>query len=79
MEEKTTRPLSSVSAGETVRLVRIDVGSGLNSRLTAMGLIPKVEIKVVKSGRPGPFVISVKGSKMVLGRGVVHKILVREV
>ena len=76
MEKKTARPLSSVSAGETVRLVRIDAGSGLNSRLTAMGLIPKVEIKVVKSGRPGPFVVSVKGSKMVLGRGVVHKIMV---
>ncbi len=76
MEKKTPRPLSKVSAGETVRLVSIDAGAGLNSRLTAMGLIPKVEIKVVKSGRPGPFVISVKGSKMMLGRGVVHKIMV---
>ncbi|MHC4069423.1 MAG: FeoA family protein [Planctomycetota bacterium] len=76
MEKKMPRPLSKISAGETVRLVRINAGAGLNSRLTAMGLIPKVEIKVVKSGRPGPFVISVKGSKMMLGRGVVHKIMV---
>ena len=76
MEKKTLRPLSKVSAGETVRLVSIDAGAGLNSRLMAMGLIPKVEIKVVKSGRSGPFVIRVKSSKMMLGRGVVHKIMV---
>jgi Fe2+ transport system protein FeoA len=31
---------------------------------------------VVSSSRPGAFVISVKGSRMVLGRGMAHKIMV---
>jgi len=76
MRNKPLRPLSTVKAGETVKLARIKAGQGLNRRLAAMGLVPDVEITVVKSGHPGPFVINVKDSKMMLGRGVAHKIMV---
>jgi Fe2+ transport system protein FeoA len=41
-----------------------------------MGLLPNVEITVVNNTHPGPFVISVKDSKMMLGRGMAHKIMV---
>jgi len=70
------RPLSAVTAGETVKLAKIEAGRGLNSRLASMGLLPNVEITVVRNSHPGPFVISVKGSKMMLGRGMAHKIMV---
>jgi Fe2+ transport system protein FeoA len=76
MQDKQLRPLSTVTAGETVKLAKIDAGRGLNSRLASMGILPNVTITVVRSGRPGPFVISVKGSKMMLGRGITHKIMV---
>ena len=65
-----------VRPGETVRLARINAGQGLNNRLASMGLVPNVEITVVNNTHPGPFVISVKGSKMMLGRGMAHKIMV---
>ncbi|MHC4646690.1 MAG: FeoA family protein, partial [Planctomycetota bacterium] len=55
MEEKPLRPLSTVKSGETVRLTRIDAGHGLNSRLASMGLLPNVQITVVRNGHPGPF------------------------
>jgi len=77
MEQNQFRPLSAVEAGETVRLVRVDAGRGLNSRLASMGFVSNVEITVVSNGHPGPFVIVVKDVKMVLGRGVAHKIMVR--
>jgi len=76
MEDKQTRPLSKVRAGETVKLVAIEAGRGLNSRLASMGLVPNVKITVVNNSQPGPFVISVKNSKMMLGRGMAHKIMV---
>ncbi len=76
MTEQQLKPLSMVRSGEKVKLVRVNAGQGLNSRLASMGLVPNVEITVVKSGHPGPFVISVKDTKMMLGRGVVHKIMV---
>jgi len=79
MRNKPLRSLSTVRAGETVKLARINAGQGLKSRLTAMGLVPDVEITVVSSGYPGPFVISVKDSKMMLGRGMTHKIMIREI
>jgi Fe2+ transport system protein FeoA len=41
-----------------------------------MGLVPNVEITVVRNAHPGPFVISVRDSKMMLGRGVADKIMV---
>ena len=77
MTEQQLKPLSMVGSGEKVKLVKINAGHGLNSRLASMGLVPNVEITVVKSGHPGPFVISVKNSKMMLGRGMTHKIMVQ--
>ncbi len=41
-----------------------------------MGLVPGVEIEVVSNAFHGPFVVSVKGSRMMLGRGMAWKILV---
>jgi len=41
-----------------------------------MGLVADVEITVVSNSHPGPFVISVKGSRMMLGRGMAQKIAV---
>jgi len=76
MENKQPRPLSMVRAGETVKIARIEAGRGLNSRLASMGLMPNVKITVVNNTHPGPFVISIKDSKMMLGRGMAHKIMV---
>ncbi|MFQ6036557.1 MAG: ferrous iron transport protein A [Sedimentisphaerales bacterium] len=76
MEQKQIRPLSMVQAGETVKIARIEAGRGLNSRLASIGLVPNVQITVVKNTHPGPFVISIKDSKMMLGRGMAHKIMV---
>jgi len=70
------KPLSAVEAGQTVKLATIEAGRGLRSRLLAMGLVPNVNITVVSSGGPGPFVVNVKGTKMALGRGMAHKIMV---
>ncbi|MBN1804706.1 MAG: ferrous iron transport protein A [Sedimentisphaerales bacterium] len=76
MEDKQPRPLSNVRSGETVKLASIDAGRGLHSRLASMGLLPNVQITVVSNNQSGPFVISVKNSKMMLGRGMAQKIMV---
>jgi ferrous iron transport protein A len=76
METTITRPLSEIEEGQTVNIIRIDGGRGMRVRLTTMGLLPRTQVTVVHNGRSGPFVISVKNSKMALGRGVVDKIIV---
>ena len=62
--------------GQKVRLVSIDAGCNLKNRLAAMGLVPDVEIIVAENSHPGPFVIIVKTTRLVLGRGMVNKITV---
>jgi Fe2+ transport system protein FeoA len=42
-----------------------------------MGFVPGDEIQVVSNGVPGPLVVLVKGSRLVLGRGMAEKILVK--
>ncbi|HUU26759.1 MAG TPA: FeoA family protein [archaeon] len=70
------KPLSLIKPGENVRLVSITGGDFLQSRLVSMGLFQGTPIDVVKNKGNGPVIVSVKGSRLVLGRGMAHKIMV---
>jgi len=76
MEQKEIKSLSEIRSGQKVKLVSIEAGRGLANRLVSMGLLPNVEITVINNSHPGPFVINVKGSKIMIGRGMAHKIMV---
>ncbi len=69
-------PLAMVETGRKVHLVSICGGHELMGRLASMGLVPGVEIEVVRNSLHGPFIISAKGSRIMLGRGMACKILV---
>ena len=69
--------LASLANGDRARLVMVDAGAGLRARLVAMGLRPGAEVAVVHNGGRGPFVVAVDACRMVLGRGMAHRVLVR--
>ena len=69
-------PLAMVHPGRRVRLVTVSGGRGVRSRLASMGLMPGVEMEVVSRRLQGPFIVEAKGSRLMLGRGMVRKILV---
>lgn len=69
-------PLAMVSPGEMATVVDVRAGRGLQRRLADMGLLPGVHIKMVNSQIPGPVIIDLRGSRLVLGHGVSQKILV---
>ena len=71
------KPLSNIPSGQTVNLLGVHAGTELKSRLAAMGMIPNASITVISNNPTGPFVISVKGSKIILGRSMVHKVIVK--
>ena len=73
-----TRPLDTVPAGRTVKIVLIDAGSGLKNRLAAMGLLANGLIRVIRNDRAGQIIVHVKESKVILGRGMSHKVFVTE-
>lgn len=72
-------PLAMASAGEELVLVSVGKGRDLQHRLAELGLTPGVRFRVIASGRPGPFIVSVKESRLVLGRGMVHHMFVKAV
>jgi Fe2+ transport system protein FeoA len=69
-------PLSMVSPGQEVRLVTIHGGRRLRKRLADLGLGLGTTLKVVQAGMTGPLIVAVKDSRLVLGRGMAHKIMV---
>jgi len=65
-----------VSSGEVVKVVVVRAGWGLQRRLADMGLTPGVQVRVINSQRPGPVVLDIRGSRLALGYGIAHKIMV---
>ncbi|HDN79389.1 MAG: hypothetical protein DRI61_10460 [Chloroflexi bacterium] len=73
-------PLSMVAPGQEVELVTVYGGWGIRYRLAEMGLNPGVRIRVIQSDfRGGPILIAVRGSRLALGRGMAHKVMVRSI
>lgn len=71
-------PLAIVGIGEEVELAAVG-GRRLQHRLAEMGLMPGARFKIINKGQPGPFIILVKDTRLVLGRGMVHSVTVRAV
>lgn len=69
-------PLTIVPEGKRVRIITVNAGQGRQGMLAAMGLVPGVEIEVLRNSGHGPFLIAVKGSRIMLGRGIAQKIMV---
>jgi Fe2+ transport system protein FeoA len=72
-------PLAMAGTGEAVRVAGIHAGWGLQRRLADMGLTPGVEIRVMNRQGRGPLTIDLRGSRVALGHGVAHKIIVQEI
>ena len=67
-------PLSMISEGTRAILKKIDGGRQLRGRLAALGLLPGTELEVIQNSGQGPFVVAVKGSRIVIGRGMASRI-----
>ncbi|MFP4687053.1 MAG: ferrous iron transport protein A [bacterium] len=69
-------PLATVETGKNVRLIAINGGQEVKNRLFSLGLIPGARIEVLQNTSRGPFLLAVKGSRIMLGRGMARKIVV---
>jgi len=57
----------------------ISGGADVRNRLLAMGILPGRLLDVLVNQTYGPVVVSITGSRMVLGRGLANKVIVEEV
>ncbi len=68
-------PLSMAPAGQILQLETINAGKRLTHRLAELGLTPGVSLTIVQDAG-GPLLIAVRGSRIAMGRGLAHKLLV---
>ncbi len=69
-------PLTMASPGEYVCLVEILGGKRVRRRLAEMGLNKGLTVQVMASNGDGPLIITVKDSRLAIGRNIAHRILV---
>lgn len=71
------RPLSTIKAGESVKLTSIHSGKKLKKRLIDLGLVVGTVIQVIHSDGTGRMIIGVRHeSRLALGQGMASKIMV---
>jgi len=68
-------PLSSIRAGRTVRVESLPVCAKAAARLSALGLTPGTEVRVIQN-MFGPIIVAVRGSRLSLGHGLARRLLV---
>ncbi len=77
MQEDETTPLSTVQPGVPVVVARLDGGEGFRSKVISMGLVPGNTVTVRSTGKRGPLVIQIDGSRVGIGRDVAERIMVK--
>ena len=70
-----SRPLAALRSGEvaTVRSLR---GGGFRRRLAALGFTPGTEVKMLQNRGHGPVIVTIRDTRIALGRGEACKIRV---
>ncbi len=71
--------LAKARQGMQYQVVQINGGGRVRTRLASLGVLPGQNITIMQPGGFGPVMIAVKGSKLALGHGVTHKVMVRPV
>lgn len=69
-------PLAMVSEGEVVRLIALRGGRRMNRRLADLGLTIGMTLRVVRRIHRGPMILDVKDSRLAIGRGMAHHLMV---
>ena len=70
-------PLAFASPGEKLTIKSIIGGHELCSRLSALGLIPGVEVEILQeNGHCSGLLVRVGESRLALGRGMAVKVMV---
>jgi len=74
--EPLTTPLIKITAGTTVIISGFHGGSEAKRRLSDLGLIPNTAITIVENHYPGPMLINLRGSRLVLSQDLSEQVLV---
>jgi ferrous iron transport protein A len=69
-------PLNRLAIGENGVIKELAGGRGVVGRLAALGFTPDAEVTVLQNFGHGPLIVTVRGTRIALGRGEASKIWV---
>jgi ferrous iron transport protein A len=69
-------PLAFLSVGKDAVIKQIVGGRGIRYKLNEMGFTQGAVVRAVQNDSTGPMVVSLRESRMAIGRGMAQKILV---
>ena len=69
-------PLTKLEVGETGVVRRLDGGRGLIGRLAVLGFTPDAEVTMLQNFGRGPLIVTVRDTRIALGRGEAGKVRV---
>jgi len=70
--------LSAVRSGVWVRIQRMQGGHRFLGRLASLGFTPGARLKVIQNFGNGPIIVTLRDTRVALGRGEARKILVKQ-
>ena len=78
IDAKDAKRLTELKKGSKGEVLFIAGGAAASRRLVDMGLTPGTKLKVTRgSSRAGPMELSLRSSKLSIGRGLAEKVFVR--
>lgn len=74
---KKTLSLDGMKKGEQAVLLSVNGGRGIVSRLSSLGFTPGAALEMTQNYGRGPLVVTIRGSRVALGRQEARKIIVQ--
>ena len=71
-----TLPLNLLNEGESATVAEIRGGSCFRKKMADMGIVPNASISVVSGNAMSPKVVRIGETRVMLGLGILHKIMV---
>ncbi len=69
--------LVELKSGQTATIDSLRGGAGFRSRLAALGFTPGTGVKMLQNLGHGPIIVTVRDTRIALGRGEAYKIWIR--
>ncbi len=68
--------LAMGNQNEELKVLQVGHDEKFKKRLSDMGIYKEAIVKIIKNDIPGPLILDIKGSRLILGRGQAQKIMV---
>ncbi len=77
LSTNNSQPLVTLNGGESAVVQSLSGGASFRSRLAALGFTPGASIRMLQNRGHGPIIVTIRDTRIALGRGEACKIYVR--